>query len=502
MTGASARLRAEDNSETPLNLMNHLPPLTNVLGLWRPERPERPRFHVPGKRAYDVVFSLAGLIVLSPLFALIALAVRLTDGGRVIYRQKRVGLEGRPFWICKFRTMVHDADRKGPAVTKDGDDRITTIGRVLRKTKLDELPQLWNVLKGEMSLVGPRPEVPRYVRHYTPEQREVLHCKPGITDLASISFRDEERWLGDAAELEEFYLRQCMPRKLELNREYARRASLWSDTWIILQTLCPYWVGVLILYGFVLMGSYGLSYALVHDFTLPAMVAAEWSRELLIVLAFQLGCLSWRTQCRGLLSYFTSHEAVQIGTALSLAAVGLLGWSAVMGSGPTRPIILVDALVSLLAIGGFRFLLRRWRERTEGEETAHARRPVRVGIIGAGSTGAQLALELNRQRRWGRCAVAFFDDDARKWNKRIHDVPVAGMPECLLNGWADRLDEVVLALPRASEGRIREIHLVLRQIQQPVYASFFFSRLWNAESGQNSRSIPTPPETAAIQSTS
>src|SRR3954468_9190009 len=131
------------------------------------------------KRLYDVILSGVGLALLSPLLLLIAVLIKIADGGDVFYRQLRIGLHGRPFRICKFRTMVSAAEQAGPSVTRRGDARITWIGRILRKTKLDELPQLWNVLRGEMSLVGPRPEVPRYVEHYTPEQRDILRCKPG-----------------------------------------------------------------------------------------------------------------------------------------------------------------------------------------------------------------------------------------------------------------------------------------------------------------------------------
>lgn len=189
------------------------------------------------KRLYDVFFSFCGLVLLAPLFVLIGTLVRLEDGGNIFYRQIRVGRGGREFLIYKFRTMTAAAEQVGPAITKKGDTRVTRIGQILRKAKLDELPQLWNVLKGDMSLVGPRPEVPRYVQRYTPGQREVLRLKPGITDLASLCFRDEEALLAKADNLEEFYLQHCVPRKLQLNLEYAARANLLSDTWIILQTV-------------------------------------------------------------------------------------------------------------------------------------------------------------------------------------------------------------------------------------------------------------------------
>jgi len=189
------------------------------------------------KRLYDIFFAFAGLLLLSPLFCLIALFVKLSDGGPVFFFQRRIGFAGRPFWIWKFRTMRVNAEKLGASITKGGDPRITRAGRLLRKTKLDELPQLWNVLKGEMSLVGPRPEVPQYVERFTISQRAVLQIKPGITDLATLAFRNEEELLKSARDVEDFYLNLCVPKKIELNLQYARRANLWEDTKIILQTL-------------------------------------------------------------------------------------------------------------------------------------------------------------------------------------------------------------------------------------------------------------------------
>ncbi len=191
------------------------------------------------KRVYDLVFSGIGLVILSPLFLLLAIVVKCSDGGPVFYRQPRVGQGGRLFRIWKYRSMVVDAERLGIAVTSEGDPRVTPLGRFLRRNKLDELPQLWNVWVGEMSLVGPRPEVPRYVARYTEAQQAILRLKPGITDLATLKFRNEEGLLRTAKDAEQFYLEHCLPRKIELNLEYARQANLWSDTIIILRTLLP-----------------------------------------------------------------------------------------------------------------------------------------------------------------------------------------------------------------------------------------------------------------------
>ena len=189
------------------------------------------------KRLYDVFWALIGLVALSPLLLAIAVFILLTDGPPVLFRQLRVGHQGRPFYIWKFRTMVVDAEKRGASVTRDGDARITRMGRFLRKNKLDELHQLWNVLRGDMSLVGPRPEVPKYVERYSMEQRKVLSLKPGITDLATLEFRNEEDLLRSADDVESFYLACCVPKKIELNLRYARQANLLEDTKIILKTV-------------------------------------------------------------------------------------------------------------------------------------------------------------------------------------------------------------------------------------------------------------------------
>jgi lipopolysaccharide/colanic/teichoic acid biosynthesis glycosyltransferase len=177
------------------------------------------------------------------MFGLLAVAVKLSDGGPVFYRQERVGEGGRLFAILKFRSMLVNAEKMGLSVTKDGDPRITKVGRFLRKTKLDELPQLWNVLQGDMSFVGPRPEVPCYVEKYTTGQKRVLELRPGITDLATLEFRNEEELLRTAADTEKFYLEYCVPRKIELNLAYAKTANVWEDVKIILRTLLPLGAG-------------------------------------------------------------------------------------------------------------------------------------------------------------------------------------------------------------------------------------------------------------------
>lgn len=193
------------------------------------------------KRNFDLLLSLIGLCAALPFFFLASLLIKLDDGGPIFYRQERVGRHGKLFRILKFRTMGVDADKIGPSITAAGDRRITRIGRWLRKTKLDELPQLWNVFWGEMSFVGPRPELPKYVALYTPEQRKVLELTPGITDEASVAFRDEEARLGAATDPHVYYLEYCMPQKIAFNLAYAKRATLFRDLGVILRTVGVVW---------------------------------------------------------------------------------------------------------------------------------------------------------------------------------------------------------------------------------------------------------------------
>lgn len=197
----------------------------------------RRRGRIALKCAMDIVISGAALCVLWPVLLLIALAIVIDDPGPVFYRQVRVGRGGKEFRIFKFRTMVVDADKKGLQITVGRDSRITRMGALLRKTKLDELAQLLNVFLGQMSFVGPRPEVPRYVAMYTPYQRQVLLVRPGITDYASIAYRNENDLLAGADDPERMYVEEIMPAKIELNMKYLRRVSPLEDIRLIFATI-------------------------------------------------------------------------------------------------------------------------------------------------------------------------------------------------------------------------------------------------------------------------
>src|SRR6266705_6000724 len=189
------------------------------------------------KRAFDLVGAGLGVVLLAPLLALLGVLVKAEDGGPVLFRQERVGYRGRRFRIWKFRTMVPDAELRGLPLTVGRDPRVTRIGAWMRRLKLDELPQLFNVLFGDMTFVGPRPELARYVALYGAAQRQVLELVPGITDEASIRYADEDALLAKAADPERFYVDQIMQEKIRINLAYAARATFWADVVDILTTL-------------------------------------------------------------------------------------------------------------------------------------------------------------------------------------------------------------------------------------------------------------------------
>ena len=189
------------------------------------------------KRMLDIFASLAGLLLLAPAMVFAAFLIKMDSSGRVLFKQERVGKGFRPFQIYKFRTMVEDATRQGTSITVGADPRITRVGRFLRRTKFDELPQLINVLKGEMSLVGPRPEIPRYVEMFRDDYEEILRVRPGITDPASLKYQDEAEILGRAGNAEDEYVQHILPEKVKLAKDYVNRSSVMYDLALILRTV-------------------------------------------------------------------------------------------------------------------------------------------------------------------------------------------------------------------------------------------------------------------------
>jgi lipopolysaccharide/colanic/teichoic acid biosynthesis glycosyltransferase len=193
--------------------------------------------YVALKRTFDLLASGVGLVLISPVLVLAAVAIRLDSPGPVFFRQQRVGRYFRPFWIYKFRTMVADAPQHGGQITAGADPRITRVGGWLRKMKIDELPQLINVFLGDMSLVGPRPEVPKYVEMFRDDYAYVLSVRPGLTDPASVKYRDEAAILAASSDPEQEYIRRILPDKIAVARQYIARATFFGDLGVLVRTL-------------------------------------------------------------------------------------------------------------------------------------------------------------------------------------------------------------------------------------------------------------------------
>jgi lipopolysaccharide/colanic/teichoic acid biosynthesis glycosyltransferase len=189
------------------------------------------------KRVFDAIISSLGLLLLGPVFLIIALMIKLDSRGPVFFKQARIGREFRPFFIYKFRTMIADSASTGGALTVGRDPRITRAGDFLRATKIDEIPQLINILKGDMSFVGPRPEVPEFVELFRSDYEEILRVRPGLTDLASLKYRNEAMTLAQTENPHEDYLKRVLPDKIRLAKEYIRRSSLLFDLGLIFRTV-------------------------------------------------------------------------------------------------------------------------------------------------------------------------------------------------------------------------------------------------------------------------
>ena len=201
------------------------------------ENYEAKKYRLFFKRLFDLLLSFFGIIILFPVFIIISLAIKATSKGNIIYKQERIGKNYKKFYIYKFRTMRINADKEGLLITVQNDSRITKFGKLIRKSKLDELPQLFNVLFGQMSFVGPRPEVEKYVNLYTDRQKKVLSIKPGITDYASIKYRNENKILEKSENPEITYINEILPSKIEYNLVYIRNMSILKDIVIIFSTI-------------------------------------------------------------------------------------------------------------------------------------------------------------------------------------------------------------------------------------------------------------------------
>ena len=390
------------------------------------------------KRVFDIIFSALGLLILAPFLLGIAVWIRLTSRGPALFRQVRAGRDGREFFLIKFRTMVADAPRMGLQLTVAGDPRITPIGRVLRSAKLDELPQLWNVLIGDMSLVGPRPEVPKYVAMYDAEQRRVLSVRPGITDYASITYFDENLLLSKSADPEGTNIGEVMPHKLRLNMQYLQRRSMVEDVRVILATLLIALIRVFGRFGravqvladaTVVAAAFLLAFALRFDFDPPDL----FRKQLILLLPYTVLARLLMNVVFGvyrtLWRYVSIYEVFRFAKSVGAVTAVLLAFRLVQPENPyyrvPMSVILFEGVLSFLGMVGVRFL-RRWLHETTSVSPVPAVTLEKTIVIGAGDNGRAIAHEIRLRPTLGLSVVGFLDDDPDKRGLEIDGRKVLG----------------------------------------------------------------------------
>ncbi len=429
------------------------------------------------KRLFDIAFSVVGLIIYFPIFLVCAVLIKLNSKGPVFFKQERVGKNGKLFNIFKFRTMVQSADLAGSKITSKNDNRITSVGNVLRWSKLDELPQLINVFIGDMSFVGPRPEVPHIVKYYTEEQRQVLSVKPGIIGANQILARNESDLYPEGIEdTEAYYIKHILPEKLKVDLDYVKKSSFRYDTKLLITGIITTILGAaqarvfleakipafLLPIDLVLVGlAYFLAYGLRFDWNIPKEDATIFALSLPIVIATRIGIFMIFKVYKNIWRYVSINDlyiivkACTLSSVLSVVLIFFLGIRIM-----SRSVFLIDWILVMLFVGGLRVAMRILTERIsirERLEFIHVTRK-NIIIIGAGDVGEMALRELERNLKYRYNMVGFIDDDAQKQGKRIHGIKVIGTIDDIPNlAKPYRIDEAFLAISRLSSEQIKSI---------------------------------------------
>ncbi|HWR21147.1 MAG TPA: polysaccharide biosynthesis protein, partial [Verrucomicrobiae bacterium] len=422
------------------------------------------------KRLIDLVFSLVALVLLLPVFLFVAIAIKLDSPGLVFYAQERAGRRGKTFRVLKFRSMVVNAERLGPLVTGNADPRVTRVGRLLRLLKIDELPQFINVLKGDMSFVGPRPEIPIIVEQYTEEQRKVLEAKPGITGPTQLAWVGESDMFPPGVNVSEHYTKQFMQEKLKSDLEYVRTRSLAGDLWYVIRT--PMAIGGRILttlnvpphiqqYARLTLDCLAVvaanlsAFRVRFDWALPEQEVQHLLYGLPIVCAaYLVSFVTLRThrsiwKFAGVEDLWQIIKASALGGSLHGLAVVLLGWH-----GYPRSVLILTAPLTVLLTGGMRLLVRSSAQRQEAMPSiANGRKVV---IIGAGETGELIAREILGNPSLGYGLIGFVDDDPKKNGATIHGRPVLGTIDRLPDiAKTYAIQEAIIAISTATSNELR-----------------------------------------------
>lgn len=391
------------------------------------------------KRTIDFALALIGILLLLPLFVLVAIAIRLDSKGPVFFKQRRIGRDGVPFEIFKFRTMVQGAYAMGSRLTVKRDPRITRVGQILRWFKIDELPQLINVLWGEMSMIGPRPEDPHFVEFYTPEQRRVLSVRPGVVGPSQIEGRDElESYPEGLVDTERYYVEHILPAKLARDLVYVRKATFLGDLRLLLHGIWVTLIGaiktqylwrrrrriLLIAVDIALSAvSFGVAYLVRYEWQPPTEIGF-FVQPLLLVATVRPLVLMYFGAYQGIPAYFGLWDLVALFRAVSVGSVLVAGMTFFTGLQRfPRSVLLVDWALLLFLLGGLRYALRLWVRRRPSRSGAKRQNVI---IVGAGIGGEQISRALLEDPGAAYRPVGFIDMSPERWGSMIHGVRILG----------------------------------------------------------------------------
>ena len=423
------------------------------------------------KRTLDFLIALMAIPFLTPLFFFTALLVRIDSSGPIIFKQKRVGRKGKLFTIYKFRTMVDDAQSMGPAITAQNDPRITQIGNILRWLKLDEFPQVFNVLKGDMSFVGPRPEIPEIVEKYSQEEKGVLEVRPGIIGPSQIQNRDESSMLHEKENVEDFYQKHILPEKLKTDLAYAKKESLIQDILLLFGGMGRLFLTsikwryifesrrrlmFLISDLVVSVFSFWAAFALRFELLIPDQEWSAFLRIIPFIIILRAPCFVYFGLYQTLWQYLGIQELLAIIKAVSVGSllIPFIPFFMQMDFFP-RSVLIIDWLLLMVILGGSRVVFKLTVEKLKRPRFDHRKN---VLIVGAEDMGELLVREFIKKPTLGYRPIGFLDDDSEKVGVRIHGVKVMGKVSQLAQVVRlKKADEVIIALPQTSGKQIQKI---------------------------------------------
>lgn len=389
------------------------------------------------KRSFDILLSLLGLILLSPLFVVIAILIKLDSKGPVFYRQVRVGKDRKPFGMLKFRTMMETKHWVGRALSARNDPRVTSLGAILRRTKLNELPQLINVLRGEMSFVGPRPEIPEFVKLYSREQLMVLTVRPGIVGPSQIQMRNEEELYAQDVDPQEYYINHILPKKLAIDLEYVRRVSLMKDIACLLQGIMITITGAIarrhlfenaeqialfLCDAFLYTVSYLLAYFLRMEGQIHPIERIILAHTLPYVIIARMVTFTYFGFYNTLVRYMSFEELLKILKGVTISSLLIILLTFLVGErGHPRSVFVIDWFILICLLGGYRLSIKALWGRLKRETNASRKNILIYRADGMGDLAVRyLKMESDSN------VLGFIDDDPKKMRKRFQGLKILG----------------------------------------------------------------------------